>query len=148
RPGGIFFKLVQMRQPVVANSRAEYAAQGIKTVAGTDQSHSTVAVPILGSDRVLGFIAMEDYERENAFREAEVRLPTTVAASMGVALENARLFDETQRLLKETEQRAAELAIINSIQQGLAAELDFQAIVNLVGDKLREVFATPDLGIN
>ena len=66
---------------------------------------------------------------------------------MGVALENARLFDETQRLLKETEQRAAELAVINSIQQGLAAELDFQAIVDLVGDKLREVFHTGDLGI-
>ena len=45
---------------------------------------------------------------------------------MGVALENARLFDETQRLLKETEQRAAELAIINSVQQALAAELDMQ----------------------
>ena len=67
---------------------------------------------------------------------------STVAASMGVALENARLFDETQRLLKETEQRAAELAVINSIQQGMAAELDFQAIVDLVGDKLREVFQT------
>src|SRR5204862_75563 len=147
RPGGIFFKLVQMRQPVVANSRAEYAAQGIKTVAGTDQSHSTAAVPILGSDRVLGFIAMEDYERENAFGEAEVRLLTTVAASMGVALENARLFDETQRLLKETEQRAAELAVINRIQEGMAAELDFQAIVDLVGDKLREVFHSGDIGI-
>ena len=61
---------------------------------------------------------------------------------MGVALENARLFDETQRLLKETEQRAAELAVINSIQEGMAAELDFQAIVDLVGDKLREVFHT------
>jgi len=147
RPGGIFFKLVQTRQPLVANSRAEYAAQGFKTVAGTDQSHSTVAVPILGSDRVLGFIAMEDYERENAFGEAEVRLLTTVAASMGVALENARLFDETQRLLKETEQRAAELAVINRIQEGMAAELDFQAIVDLVGDKLREVFNTGDIGI-
>src|SRR5207237_4289076 len=44
-------------------------------------------------------------------------------------------------------QRNAELAIINSIQQGLAAELNFQAIVDLVGDKLREVFNTPDLGI-
>ena len=67
---------------------------------------------------------------------------------MGVALENARLFDETQRLLKETEQRAAELAVINSIQQGMAAELDFQAIVDLVGDKLREVSATRgDIGI-
>ena len=66
---------------------------------------------------------------------------------MGVALENARLFDETQRLLKETEQRAAELAVINSIQQGVAAELDFQGIVDLVGDKLREVFTTGDIGI-
>ena len=66
---------------------------------------------------------------------------------MGVALENARLFDETQRLLKETEQRAAELAVINRIQEGMAAELDFQAIVDLVGDKLREVFNTGDIGI-
>ena len=60
---------------------------------------------------------------------------------MGVALENARLFDETQRLLKETEQRNAELAVINSIQQGIARSLSFQAIVELVGDKLREVLA-------
>ena len=61
--------------------------------------------------------------------------------------ENARLFDETQRLLKETEQRNAELAVINSIQQGMAASLDFQAIVDLVGDKLREVLKTDDIGI-
>jgi hypothetical protein len=66
---------------------------------------------------------------------------------MSVALQNARLFGETQSLLKETEQRAAELAVINSIQEGSAAELDFQAIVDLVGDKLREVFATGDIGI-
>ena len=35
---------------------------------------------------------------------------TTIANSIGVAIENIRLFDETQRLLKETEQRAAEQA--------------------------------------
>jgi hypothetical protein len=28
--------------------------------------------------------------------------------------------------------------VINRIQEGMAAELDFQAIVDLVGDKLRE----------
>ena len=78
-------------------------------------------MPIIGGDRVLGFITLENYEIEHAFGEAEVRLFRTVAASMGVALENARLFDETQRLFKESEQRAAELAIINSMQEGLAA---------------------------
>ena len=102
---------------------------------------------ILGGERGSVSIALENYERENAFGESEVRLLSTVAASMGVALENARLFDETQRLLKETEQRAAELAVINRIQEGMAAELDFQAIVDLVGDKLREVFKTGEIGI-
>ena len=67
---------------------------------------------------------------------------------MGVALENARLFDETQRLLKETERRSSELAVINSIQQGMAKELNFQAIVDLVGDKLREMFGTGDIAIH
>ena len=61
---------------------------------------------------------------------------------MSVALENARLFDETQRLFKESEQRAAELAIINSVQQALAAELDIQGIYDAVGDKIREIFDT------
>ena len=59
---------------------------------------------------------------------------------MSVALENARLFDETNRLLKETEQRTAELAVINSVQEGLAAEMDMQAIYELVGEKIREIF--------
>jgi hypothetical protein len=76
-----------------------------------------------------------------------VRLLETLAASMSVALENARLFDETQRLLKETEARNAELAVINSIQQAVGAALDFQGIVDAVGDKLREVFQTGDMSI-
>ena len=36
-----------------------------------------------------------------AFSEADERLLVTLATSMGVALENARLFDETKRLLTE-----------------------------------------------
>ena len=112
---------------------------------GTDQGHSIVNVPIIGSDRVLGSIMLTNHERENAFGEAEVRLLSTVAASMGVALENARLFDETQRLLKETEQRNAELAIINSVQAALAAELNIQGIYDAVGDKVREIFHNADV---
>ena len=76
----------------------------------------------------------------NAFTEADVRLLTTLAGSLSVALENARLFDETQRLLTETNERAAELAIINSVQEGLAAKLDMQSMYELVGDKIQEIF--------
>ncbi|HSC22548.1 MAG TPA: GAF domain-containing protein [Casimicrobiaceae bacterium] len=146
-PGGLFETLKRTRTPVVLNNAADYASMPGGTVPGTDVSKSMIGVPVISGDRVLGSITIENYECENAFGEAEIRLLTTIAGSLGNALENARLFDETQRLLKETEQRAAELSVINGVQQGLAAELDFQAIVDLVGDKLRDVFATPDLGI-
>ncbi|MFN8411419.1 MAG: GAF domain-containing protein [Anaerolineales bacterium] len=144
QPGGQFDTLAKTRQPLVWNTASEYVGG---TVPGTDQSKSLAAIPIISSDRVLGVINIENYERENAFGESELRLLTTIAASLGTALENARLFDETQRLFKAEQERVAELQIINSIQQGLAAELDFQSIVDLVGDKLREVFNTQNLGI-
>src|SRR5437660_6126673 len=88
-----------------------------------------------------------DMEHEHAFSDSDVRLLQTLANSMSVALENARLFDETQRLLKETEQRNAELAIINSVQAALAAELNIQGIYDTVGDKIREIFKNPDVTI-
>ena len=134
-------------QPLIFNSPAELAAAGFPGLPGADPARSTAFVPIVSGDRTIAALTLENFERDNAFGESEVRLITTVAASMGVALENARLFDETQRLLKETEQRNAELAVINSIQQGMAGSLDFGGIVELVGDKLRTVFSSDNLSI-
>jgi GAF domain-containing protein len=147
QPGGIGEMLNKTRKPLVFNTPAELVAFGSVPLPGTDQGKSSVNVPMLASDRVVGSIILEDYEREYAYGESEVRLLQTLANSMSVALENARLFDETQRLLKETEQRNAELAIINSVQAGLAAKLDFNAIVDLVGDKVREIFNSNDISI-
>ncbi|MGE5105277.1 MAG: GAF domain-containing protein, partial [Betaproteobacteria bacterium] len=140
-------RICARRTPLVENTLAEQIASRISVVPGTDRPLSCMTVPIVIGDRRVGGIVMEDHEREYAFGESEVRLLTTIASSMGVALQSARLFDETQRLLKETEQRNAELAVINSIQQGIAGSLDFQGIVNLVGDKLREVLKSDDIGI-
>ncbi|MCC6987040.1 MAG: GAF domain-containing protein, partial [Anaerolineales bacterium] len=146
KPDSPFMEMLKTRKPIIWNTADEGNAL-FPTVPGTDDSRSGVRVPIITSDRVIGTITLENYERENAYGESELRLLTTIAASLGTALENARLFNETQRLFKAEQERAAELQIINSIQQGLAAELDFQAIVDLVGDKLREVFNTPDFEI-
>src|SRR6266508_3557773 len=89
---------------------------------------------------MLGALSLHDFEDEHAFDESDERLLQTLANSMSIALENARLFDET-------EQRAAELAIINSVQEGLASKLDMQAIYDLVGDKIREIFPNTDTEI-
>src|SRR6185369_10467191 len=120
---------------------------GSYLVPGTQMEKSVVVVPLVSGDQARGVISLHDMTREQAFSSSDVRLLQTLASSMSIALENARLFAETQRLFKAEQQRAAELAVINSVQQGLAAELNFQAIVDLVGDKLREVLHTGDIGI-
>ncbi len=141
RPGGIFETLLKTRQPVVLNTVEELTKlNAITPLPGTEMSKSSIEVPIISSDRVLGDISIDNFERENAFGESELRLLTTIAASLGTALENARLFDETQRLLKETEERNAELAVINSVQEGLASKLDVQTIYDAVGEKIRKIF--------
>src|SRR5205823_6088281 len=141
--------VISTRETLVINENMEResAKYGSFTVPGTQDEKSAVYVPLVVGDQARGLISLIDIDREHAFSDSDVRLLQTLANSMSVALENARLFDETQRLLKETEQRNAELAVINSIQQGLVAQLDLHAIVDLVGDKLREVFRTGDLSI-
>jgi GAF domain-containing protein len=145
-PNGLFEQIRKSRQLMIFNTADEY--EGItKHIEGTDFAKSGIAVPIISSDRVIGIISLENFEREFAFKESEMRLLTTIAASLGTALENARLFDETQRLLKETEQRNSELAVINSVQAALAAELNIQGIYDAVGDKIREIIKSDNLEI-
>jgi GAF domain-containing protein/CheY-like chemotaxis protein len=113
---------------------------GSTPIPGTQMEKSYMAVPIMVGNKALGMVSMSNYEKENAFSDSDVRLLQTVVSAMSVALENARLFDETTRLLKETEQRTSELAVINSVQEGLVAQMDMQSIYDLVGEKIRNIF--------
>src|SRR5476649_1765775 len=112
---GLIQRLLRTRKPVLLRTVADKAKLKSTPIPGTASSLSSIHAPIIGSDRVLGAISVENYQRERAYGNAELDLLSTIAASLGTALESARLFEETQHLLKETEQRAAELAVINSI---------------------------------
>jgi PAS domain S-box-containing protein len=135
--------LIAARQRVLIDEdtsrRAEQLGMG-PAIPGTEDPKSMLFVPLIARNEVTGAISLQNMDREHAFSDSDVRLLTTLASSMSVALENARLFDQTNRLLAETQQRTAELEIINSVQQGLAAQLDFQAIYDLIADKIRDIF--------
>src|SRR5271169_44967 len=148
---GFTAHVITARQPLVINRdlerrMAELGSSFIGDTKVSESPRSYLGVPILKGEEAHGVIALYS-ANEDGFGDSDVRLLQTLANAMTVALENARLFDETQRLLKETEQRAAELAIINSVQQALAAELNMQGIYDAVGDKIREIFNQADVGI-
>jgi PAS domain S-box-containing protein len=132
--GGFRKHVLETREPLMINEDLEDAAEryGSPIVAG-EVPKSVLFVPLVSGGRATGVISLQNVDREHAFTESDERLLTTLAGSLGVALENARLVHETR-------QRNAELALINSVQDAIAGELDPQAIYDLVGDKIREVF--------
>ena len=118
---------------IVENLDAESARYGSPIVAGTADTKSVLFVPLVSGGKATGLIGLENIDREHAFSESDRQLLETLAGSLSVALENARLVHETR-------QRNAELALINSVQDAIAGELDTQAIYDAVGDKVQEVF--------
>jgi signal transduction histidine kinase/CheY-like chemotaxis protein/putative methionine-R-sulfoxide reductase with GAF domain len=111
---GPMYKTLVAGRPVVANNAAEMAAFGLKRIVGTDQSLSTVMVPFFSAERLLGVISLQSFEREGAFGAADVSLLQTIATGMGVALENVRLFNETQEALQRQTASADVLKVIAS----------------------------------
>jgi len=107
---------------------------------------TTIAMPLVSEGQAIGAIVVRRNE-VRPFTNKQIALLSTFADQSAIAIENVRLFNETTRLLKVTEDRAAELAIINSVQAALAAELNIQGIYDAVGDKIREIFHNIDVGI-
>ncbi|MBN8706012.1 MAG: GAF domain-containing protein [Bacteroidetes bacterium] len=136
---GLTSKIIYSRKPLLFRNLDEQMVAGARVTSEQDKTQSYMGVPILFGEKVLGVVSIQSYS-PNAFDEGNVRLLSTLSSNMGIALQNARLFDETNTLLEESKQQAIELGIINSVGEGLAKQLDFQSIVDLVGDKIREVF--------
>jgi GAF domain-containing protein len=142
---GLSAQVLATRQPLRIGSFEE--AQQLGAVqAGARADNSWLGVPILAGERAIGLVGIESPDR-HAFSESDERLLSTLASAMGVALENARLFDETKRLLAETEQRNDELAVVNEIGAALAQQLDFDAIIELVGNRLATMVDSRDMFI-
>ena len=135
---------LETREPVVINEDIEAAsvAAGQPFVLAGEAPKSSVFVPLIVGDRGSGVISLQNLDREHAFSDADVRLLTTLAGSLSVALENARLFEEIR-------QRNSELALIDDVRRGLAERLEMQAMFNVMGDRIQEIFDAQvvDIGI-
>ena len=134
--------VMETREPLmIEESTPEVADRyGNPYVLSGEPIKSVLYVPLVVGGRATGVISLQNLDRTHAFGDDDQQLLETLAASLSVALENARLVHETR-------QRNAELALINSVQESIAGELDQQAIYDLVGEKLREVFDAQALDI-
>ena len=77
----------------------------------------------------LGVINVEDTVR-GALGEADIKLITTVASALSVALENATL-------IKEWQQRGNRLELVNGVARAVAAQLDLPGVLRAARESLQ-----------
>jgi sigma-B regulation protein RsbU (phosphoserine phosphatase) len=120
-PGGFRSKIIRTRQPVLVNRNvAEEAARlGQPTLPGTVTPKSWLGVPMMVGGQVTGILSLQNVEEENVFTEFDVRLLQTIAASMSVALENARLWEQ-EHLYRQALEREFEIG--REIQESFLPE--------------------------
>ncbi|HTP71642.1 MAG TPA: GAF domain-containing protein, partial [Burkholderiaceae bacterium] len=99
-PNNRFMRTLLAKRPILLNSRAEMDAWGLRPPEGLTPSLATLTVPIFASGKLLAGITLDSHDPARKFGDADLLLLQTVAATMGQALENARLFNETKAALE------------------------------------------------
>lgn len=96
---------------------------------------SALAVPVRISDRTVAVLLAESCQ-EGDFGEDEMRIFTTVAGQLGVALENTRLYQEMA-------QHTRDLRLLATASAGMASSLEPQTVASHLLDALVERFHSP-----
>src|SRR3989475_7365274 len=99
---------------------------------------SALALPLIVDDRVVGAIAVGDHEGRS-YDSDEVRLAQAFVDQAAMALEKARLFEDSERRRREAE-------IFAELASQITASLDLDTIFRNVCDAAREL-CRADLGV-
>lgn len=131
--------VVRTREPLIlddAPALYEGFRQEPHAQAGT---RSWLGVPLLFGDRVIGMIAL-DKKEPGFYTEEHARLALAFAAQAAIAIQNARLFQQTQR-------RVAELATVNEIGRAISGALDADQLAELIFNQVSKLLDTSNFHI-
>jgi GAF domain-containing protein len=87
-------RIVRSGQPLLLPDGAAEAGGGCR---------SWLGVPMIAGDRVLAVIAVQSYDRENAYDEEQLNFLLTVASQSAMAVRNAQLYQQIVRFSNELE---------------------------------------------
>ena len=111
--------VVRRREPVIIADVSARFEHFKDETHGQGRVHGWLGVPLLFGERMIGMITLDKLEKD-FYTPEHAHMAQAFATQAATAIENARLFDETQRLLKITEERAQELASHNSVGEAMA----------------------------
>ena len=121
--------IVHNRKPVLIRDwDREQPTSPIQGIPVGEITQSWLGVPLIVGDEIVGVVSVQDYS-SNAYSEDHQRFLSTVAREVAIAIENARLYQETQLRLRE-------LSLLFDTSAALSISLDVQRVLHTTAEHI------------
>ena len=123
---GLSSLIVTERKPLIIRDfeqEQDHLPEAVPSGTGKTPA-SWLGAPLLVGERVIGVISVQAY-RPYAWDEEDEQLLFTIADQVAVALENARLFEDTKS-------RLAQLTALREITKAVVSTLELDKLLNLI----------------
>lgn len=129
--------VAQTGEPILANDISEEPRY--KAVEALKDIKSELAVPVKLGDKVLGVLDIESTEID-AFGEADLFTAQTLADQLAIAIENARLYEETRQMAVMEERNRMAREIHDTLAQGFSGIImQLEAAEQALGEDIAAV---------
>lgn len=107
---------------------------------------SWLGLPLISKNEVIGVLALEKWQA-NFYDRDHVQVGTTFTSQAAVALENARLYEDSRSRATELDERSQRLALLNRFSSALGGLLDEGKILQLTAQELMEALNAPHVSV-
>jgi GAF domain-containing protein len=107
---------------------------------------SWLGLPLVSKNQVIGVLALEKWQAYSFTRE-HVQVGTTFASQAAVALENAKLFEDSFSRATELDERSQRLALLHRFSSALSGLLEEDKIFELTARELQDALNAPRISI-
>ncbi len=126
--------IIRTRQPLMIVEDAINRSQALGAIITDDKpALSWLGVPMVLHNEILGAIVVQDLEQENRFDENDIRLLSTLAPQIAIAIRNTRLIETSQKHAIRDRQ-------LYEITNEIRRQVDTQGVISTTAQELSKVF--------
>jgi GAF domain-containing protein len=123
-------RVMDTRKPLaITDARHDPLTANIRDVVEARNIQSLLIVPIVIKNQVIGTIGLDAIDTPRSFTPEEVDLAQTIANQVGLAVENARLYEETQQRLKQ-------LSLLFDTSASISTSLNVGRVIETLAEQI------------
>jgi len=131
RDDSIITQVAKTKQAIIDNHVSHDETTSINPFLA--ETHSILLIPIMNTGRLLGILEIHSTQ-ENAFTQDNIQIQTLLADQIGVALQNARSYEQVQK-------RALELQTVAQVSAEATSTLNITDLLFNVSNLVKDRFS-------